>query len=659
MKNILTLPENIEAQAYLVAIITSSDDAIISKDLNGNITSWNPASERIFGYTAEEAVGKHISLLIPHEKLPEEDYIIGQVKKGNRIDHFETVRRTKGGAYVNISVTVSPIRNKDGVIIGASKIARDISALKQAERASAYLGAIIESSDDAIISKDLNGFITSWNKSAERIFGYTGEEVIGRHITLIIPTERFSEEDKILATLKAGDRVDHFETVRRNKYGRMVPVSLTVSPIKDSAGNVVGASKVARDISERIMVQTALEESARKKDEFLANMSHELRTPMNAVIGLASLLKVMDGLPEKAVKFVDTLKISADNLMALINDLLDFAKIEAGSVELEEVEFSLAQQIEKAISVSNVRAREKGLALYVNYASSLNRHYFGDPLRIHQVLMNLLSNAIKFTERGSVEIEINGDAEAGTGTTLVAFRISDTGIGIAEDTLATIFDKFSQADSSITRRFGGSGLGLAICKALIDKMGGTISVDSQVGVGTTFIVKLPLKNSQKSSSVESFSASSAPILPVNIKNVLLVEDYEPNVMVAGAMLDQLGYDYEVARNGFEALRKFVRGRYDVILMDVQMNELDGLDATRRMRRMESEKNLHHTPVVAMTAHVREQDKDKCLDAGMDDFIPKPFDPQVLAQKIGRYIHMNKKIEQIETAAKPQSMWLRG
>jgi PAS domain S-box-containing protein len=639
-----------EAHAYLAAIISSSDDAIISKDLKGNITSWNPAAARIFGYSEEDAIGKHISLIIPSENMKEEDYILGNIKQGKRIEHFETVRRAKDGKLVSLSITISPIRNSDGIIIGASKVARDISAVKSAERTSAYLGAIIESSDDAIISKDLNGFITSWNKSAERIFGYTAEEVIGRHITIIIPTERLSEEDKILTTLKTGDRVDHFETMRRHKDGHLIPVSLTVSPIRDLRGNIIGASKVSRDISERVKAEQTIKESNRKKDEFLANMSHELRTPMNAVIGLSHLLKNMD-LPEKAQKFVETLKLSADNLMDLINDLLDFAKIESDSFEIEAVEFNLAEQVEKAISVTNVKAQEKELTLYVNYAASLNRYYMGDPLRIHQVLMNLLSNAVKFTDKGSIEVDISGSTDIAAENTLVTIKVSDTGIGIPEDKLQTVFDKFTQADSSITRRYGGSGLGLAISKACVEKMGGVITVDSQLGIGTTFTVALPLANTQKFSSIESFSASAAPIVPVQNKNILLVEDYDPNILVAAAMLEQLGYDYDVAKNGFEALRKFVHGRYDVILMDVQMHELDGLEATRRIRKMEKEKDLSRTPIVAMTAHVREQDKDKCLQAGMDDFIPKPFEPEMLSQKIARYIHFHEQMAQLEVVAK--------
>lgn len=647
-----SLNESPEALEYLASIIASSDDAIISKDLSGNITSWNPAAERIFGYTAEEAIGRHISLIIPANALNEEDYIIGQIRQGKPVEHFETIRRRKDGEMINISVTISPIRNKDGIVVGASKVARDVTELKKAERNSAYLSSIIESSEDAIISKDLNGFITSWNRAAERIFGYTSDEAVGKHITIIIPSERLAEEDTISTSLKNGNRIDHFETLRRHKAGHLVPVSLTVSPIRDNAGNVIGASKVSRDIGERKRAEETLRLMGDKKDEFLANMSHELRTPMNAVIGLSNLLKAMD-LPPQAKQFVETLKVSADNLMDLINDLLDFARIESDAMQTEEVEFNLAEQVERVISVTNVKAREKNLTLYVNYASSLNRYFIGDPLRIHQVLMNILSNSVKFTEKGSIEVDLSGAVDHAAGTTILTVKISDTGIGIAEDKLEMIFEKFTQSDSSITRRYGGSGLGLAITKGFVEKMGGTIYVQSELGVGSTFIIKMPLKNSERPSPIESFSAKSAPEMPTQTKNVLLVEDYEPNVMVAKAMLEQIGFDYDVAYNGFEALRKFVHGNYDVILMDVQMHDLDGLEATRRIRRIESEKGLHHTPIIAMTAHVREQDKNKCIEAGMDDFIPKPFDPATLARIITRYVNLNKEMVHLREAKNPK------
>jgi PAS domain S-box-containing protein len=500
----------------------------------------------------------------------------------------------------------------------------------------AYLAAIIHSSDDAIISKDLNGNITSWNPSAERIFGYNAEEAIGKHITLIIPPERLEEENQIIDTLKRGERIEHYETVRRHKNGNPVQVSITVSPIRDASGNIIGASKISRDITERIRSEEILRETSRKKEEFLANMSHELRTPMNAVIGLSNLLLAMKDLPEGARKFLDTLKISADNLMELINDLLDFARIEASSLELERVEFNLAEELSKAINVAAIKAREKELDLYVRYSPSLQHYYLGDPLRIRQVIGNLLSNAVKFTEKGSIEITVSEAPARQPNLTCVVIEIKDTGIGISEDKIPHIFDKFMQADSSITRRYGGSGLGLAICKAFVEEMGGTINVTSHPGIGTHFTVYLEFENTGKPCETDSFIKMGTPSSPRS-KSVLLVEDYEPNVLVAGTMLQQMGYDYEVANNGYDALRKFSQAKYHVVLMDIQMHELDGLEATRRIRMIEAEQGLPRTPIIAMTAHVRAQDKDQCFKAGMDDFIPKPFEPSLLKQKISHYL----------------------
>lgn len=248
------------AALLLSAVVESSDDAIISKDLNGIVTSWNKSAERMFGYTAEEAVGQSIAtLLIPPDRQEEEPDILARLRRGERVDHFETIRRRKDGTLLDISLTISPVRDGAGTIIGASKIARDITHIKRAERAHRLLSAIVDSSDDAIISKDLNGVITSWNKSAERLFGYTAEEAIGKSVaSLLIPPDRQEEEPDILARLRRGERVDHFETIRRRKDGTLLDISLTISPVKDGAGNVVGASKIARDISERKRMVAAL-----------------------------------------------------------------------------------------------------------------------------------------------------------------------------------------------------------------------------------------------------------------------------------------------------------------------------------------------------------------------------------------------------------------
>ena len=253
-----SIPAHEEALLRLAALVDTSDDAIISKTLAGVMTAWNSAAEHIFGYTSAEAVGQHITLIIPKERWPEEDGVLARIRAGQRVDHFETVRVAKDGRLVEVSITVSPIKDSSGRVIGASKIARDISGRRQAEIVQARLAAIVESSDDAIVSKTLDGVITSWNTAAERMFGYTASEAVGQHITLIIPKERRREEDDVIARIRRGERLSHFETVRRRKDGQLVEVSLSVSPVRDAHGDVVGASKVARDISERRALEQRL-----------------------------------------------------------------------------------------------------------------------------------------------------------------------------------------------------------------------------------------------------------------------------------------------------------------------------------------------------------------------------------------------------------------
>jgi PAS domain S-box-containing protein len=269
---------NDQASNLLAAIVDSSDDIIISKNLDGIITSWNTTAQRVFGYSSKEAIGAHITLIIPKDRLPEEDIIISRVRRGERIDHFDTVRQRKDGTLIDISLTISPVRDSSGRVVGASKVAREITDRKRAERSTALLAAIVDCSDDAIVSKTLDGIITSWNKSAERIFGYLPEEAVGKHITFIIPRDRWNEEASIIARISRGERVDHFQTLRCRKDGSLVDVSLTISPVKDSAGNIVGASKVARDITAQVRAAEAL----RGSEEEFRRLSQSLDTEVRS-----------------------------------------------------------------------------------------------------------------------------------------------------------------------------------------------------------------------------------------------------------------------------------------------------------------------------------------------------------------------------------------
>ena len=488
----------------------------------------------------------------------------------------------------------------------------------------AYLAAIVNSSDDVIVSKNLDGVITSWNRAAAKLFGYTPEEAIGKHIGLIIPSEKMEEEYEILEKVRSGQPIDHFETIRRTRDGHLIDVSLTVSPIFDERGKVIGISKVARDISDRKKSEQLLAQANRRRDEFPPNMSHELRTPMNAIIGLSHILSLSDVLRPRDQQCVAMLRQSADGLLVLINDLLDFSKIDQGVIEIESVEFSLAGVVTDVVKLLGVRAREKGFDVRLDYDPAVGDVYIGDPFRVQQILNNLVGNAVKFTDHGSVTVSVRpGDNRIWHG---VIIEVTDSGIGIPAEKLDLIFEKFTQADSSMTRKYGGSGLGLSICRALAERMDGEVTAVSTPGLGSTFTVRLPLERSLRDAPDAKDAARERARC-----DVLIVDDYEPNVLVVSSLLDQMGFGYEVAHTGMEALRKVVVTDFDVILMDVQMPGMDGYECTRRIREMEAEKGAERVPIIAMTAHVRAVDRSACLEAGMTDFLAKPFLPSDLAR----------------------------
>jgi signal transduction histidine kinase/ActR/RegA family two-component response regulator len=366
------------------------------------------------------------------------------------------------------------------------------------------------------------------------------------------------------------------------------------------------------------------------KTEFLANMSHEIRTPMNAVIGLSHILAKSAPLTDRQAQFIKTLHMSAEQLLALINDLLDIAKIEARAVELESIAFSPKLIIHDVAGMIEVQAREKGLSLTVDCGGMEDIQVLGDPTRLRQVLLNLCTNALKFTLRGGVTISCMATARP-DGPRMMEISVTDTGIGIPPQKLATIFEKFVQADTSVTRKYGGTGLGLAISKTLIDIMGGTINVESIEGQGSRFSVRLPMQ------ALPARTGGGAPLLPdlgeiaeAHGQTILLVEDSPANVMVASNLLEEYGYGVDVAEHGAAALEKLADGAaYFAVLMDVQMPVMDGLECTRRIRKAEVEHGKAHLPIIGMTAHAQARDREKCFEAGMDAYLAKPFDPRDL------------------------------
>jgi PAS domain S-box-containing protein len=486
-----------EKQAMLAAIVNSSDDAIISKTLDGIITSWNYSAQKMFGFTEEEAVGKHISIIIPKDRLQEEVMIIDNIRNGKKIDHFETIRQTKDGKAIDISLTISPIKNAAGKIIGASKVAKDISIKKLADEKRAMLAAIVSSSDDAIISKTLDGIITSWNESAQKMFGFTEEEAIGQHISLIIPKDRLQEEAMIIDNIRNGRKIDHFETVRKAKDGRLINISLTVSPIKNAIGKIIGASKVAKDITDKMELEKQrdlytekLQNLNKYKDEFMVMASHELKTPITVISANLQLLKLNMKEDDK-YGFVDKSIKQVKKLSDLITSLLDVSKIQAGKLDLNPSIFDMSILLNEV--KNNIELTSKNYEIIFN-APSAKLLVYADRQKIEQVIVNLLNNAIKYSPY-SKEVII----EAKVDNSNILVSIHDTGIGIESEDLQNIFTRFYRV-SGLPALFTGTGVGLYICAEIIQRHKGDIWAESIPGKGSVFYFSIPAEKSTLSES---------------------------------------------------------------------------------------------------------------------------------------------------------------
>jgi PAS domain S-box-containing protein len=489
--------------------------------------------------------------------------------------------------------------------------------------------AIVDSSDDAIVSKDLHSIVMSWNKGAERIFGYSAEEMIGQSIIKILPPDRLDEEKEILARLERGEWVDHFETKRLHKNGRLIDVSLTISPIRNEDGIVVGASKIARDITAQkeslqklAQAHAELKRADHMKAEFLATLSHELRTPLNAILGWVQILKEgasLDDLRES----IPAIERNVRTQSQLIEDLLDMSRIEAGKVSLDLQHLDLAAVVTAGMETVRPAALAKEIRLTTAF-SSLNGIVVGDQNRLQQVVWNLLSNAIKFTPKGGrihvVTKRLNSHVE---------ICVTDTGQGIAPEFLNHVFDRFRQADATTTRRHGGLGLGLSIVKHLVELHGGSVRAQSEgTGQGATFIVCLPLQCGRQKDESVADKRRNAAVDDAAEKHelkgikVLIVDDEADSIAIVQRVLERQGAEVHAADSVEKAIEHFVRFAPQVVLSDIGMPGQDGYELIRRIRQLPGGRKV---PAVALTALARAEDRSRAVRAGFQLHIAKPVD----------------------------------
>ena len=511
----------------------------------------------------------------------------------------------------------------------------------------------------ALIEFDLEGNILQVNDNALALFDYELEDVIGCHHTMFCYPDQIASDSyrQGWADLRAG----HFRTGeyrRKGKDGREVWIQASYNPILDTDGKPFKVVKLATDLTPRRVMEQELraardraEAAAAARSSFLANMSHEIRTPMNAIIGFTELL-LETPLSSAQRRHLSTVQHSSRSLLGLLNDILDMAKLDRGAIELEQLDFSLRELCEQVIASQGLAAESKGLQVYLDYPATLNEFFCGDPLRLQQVLTNLLGNAVKFTLQGDVCLKVSGEPGA------MRLAVKDTGIGIAADRLEKIFEPFAQADASMSRRFGGTGLGTTISRQLVELMGGRLRVESIEGQGSCFSVELPLRAGKRMASQQR------AVLPqLGPLNILAADDVPQNLELLQLTLEHFGHRVHCVADGEGALQAFIEERFDLILMDVQMPGVDGLQASRRIRELEAVEARESIPIIALTASVLDQDRQAALDSGMNGFASKPLDVSALLWEIARLLGLTDVPSAVVSATRVADAglfdWVRG
>jgi len=653
----------LKAGALQKAIFNSANFSSIATDAKGVIQIFNVGAEHMLGYAAAEVINKITPADIsdPQEVIaraaalsvelgttiaPGFEALVFKASRGIE-DIYELTYIRKDGSRFPAVVSVTALRDAHDSIIGYLLIGTDNTARQQVEAEKRkldqrlrdqqfYTRSLIESNIDAIMTTDPCGIITDVNKQMEALTGRTRDELIGAPFKSFFTDPERAEAGINLVLSKK--KVTDYELTAVASNGRRTVVSYNATTFYNRDRVLQGVFAAARDVTERKRVEVELqqakaaaESASLSKSDFLASMSHEIRTPMNAIMGIADLLAKTVLSPEQD-KYVQIFRRAGDNLLNLINDILDLSKVEASQLELERTGFSLNDLLEKVTEMVEVRAHEKGLALMCEIAPDVPSNLVGDPTRLRQVLLNLVGNAIKFTESGEVCLRVTRGGNLAVPAAL-QFTISDTGVGIESAKLSRVFERFTQADSSTTRRFGGTGLGLTISKRLVELMGGSIWVESTLGKGSVFSFAVPFEIWADAPVRVAVPGDMGPEPALPALCILLAEDSPDNCTITVAYLEETPYRVEIAETGAVACKMFAAGHYDLVLMDRQMPIMDGLTATRVIRAWEQANDRPPTPIIALTASALKGDREQCLAAGCTAFLTKPIKQDVLLQAI--------------------------